>query len=239
MVCWHAVLPAVLNPRIQRGCPRFELWLQSLSDCFALILLTVLTPASPGAPCSTLSTRSSPLRQSTSLYSSVPRLDRIFREATILAPLPCCECMISFLFSSLFFVSDVKPNTKFFSLLFLKKVVWNLPLSEFSLVCFPPCVVIIPCLFHVFLIFEGRDIHSRVLRSEKGCKIRVTQDHTRYDCVHTREDTVRLDYASRFVRVIYSSHIVSIKLGTVTILVGKNYPWTKKLVFLILTSFCF
>ena len=62
----------------------------------------------------------------------------------------------------------------------------------------------------------GRDIHSRVLRSEKGCKIRVTQVRTRSDCVHTRNDTVRLDYASRFVRVIYSSHIVSIKLGTVT-----------------------
>ena len=27
MVCWHAVLPAVLNSRIDRGCPRlFELW---------------------------------------------------------------------------------------------------------------------------------------------------------------------------------------------------------------------
>ena len=62
----------------------------------------------------------------------------------------------------------------------------------------------------------GRDIHTRVLRSEKGCKIRVTLVHTRSDCVHTREDAVRLDYASRYVRVIYSSHIVSIQLGTVT-----------------------
>ena len=62
----------------------------------------------------------------------------------------------------------------------------------------------------------GRDIHSRVLRSEKGCKIRVTHVLTRSDCVHTRDDSVRLDYVSRFVRVIYSSHIVSIKLGTVT-----------------------
>ena len=64
----------------------------------------------------------------------------------------------------------------------------------------------------------GRDIHTRVLRSEKGCRIRVTHVHTRSDCVHTRDDTVRLNYASRFVRVIYSSHIVSIKLGTVTLL---------------------
>ena len=44
----------------------------------------------------------------------------------------------------------------------------------------------------------------------------VTHVHTRSDCVHTRDDAVRLDYASRFVRVIYSSHVVSIKLGTVT-----------------------
>ena len=62
----------------------------------------------------------------------------------------------------------------------------------------------------------GRHIHSRVLRSEKGCRIRVTHVHACSDCVYTRDDTVRLDYASRFVRVIYSSHIVSIKLGTVT-----------------------
>ena len=60
------------------------------------------------------------------------------------------------------------------------------------------------------------DIHSRVLRSEKGCRIRVTHVHACSDCVHTRDDTVRLDYASRFVRVVGSSHIVSIKLGTVT-----------------------
>ena len=62
----------------------------------------------------------------------------------------------------------------------------------------------------------GRDIHTRVLRSAKGCRIRVTHVHTRSDCVHTRDDTVRLNYAARFVRVVYSSHIVSIKLGTVT-----------------------
>ena len=64
----------------------------------------------------------------------------------------------------------------------------------------------------------GRHIHARVLRSEKGCRIRVAHVHTRSDCVHTRDDTVRLNYASRFVRVIYSSHIVSIKLDTVSIL---------------------
>ena len=58
----------------------------------------------------------------------------------------------------------------------------------------------------------GRDIHTRVLRSEKGCKIRVTHVHACSDCVYTRNDTVRLKYASRFVRVIYSSH----KLDTVT-----------------------
>ena len=58
--------------------------------------------------------------------------------------------------------------------------------------------------------------HTGVLRSENGCRIRVTHVHRRSDCVHTRDDTVRLNYAFRFVRVIYSSHIVSIKLGTVT-----------------------
>ena len=50
----------------------------------------------------------------------------------------------------------------------------------------------------------------------KGCRIRVTHVHACSDCVYTRNDTVRLDYAYRFVRVIYSSHIVSIKLDTVT-----------------------
>ena len=63
----------------------------------------------------------------------------------------------------------------------------------------------------------GRDIHTRVLRSEKGCRIRVAHVHALSDCVHTRDDTDRLNYASRFVRVIYSSHVVSIKLGTVTL----------------------
>ena len=57
---------------------------------------------------------------------------------------------------------------------------------------------------------------ARVLRSEKGCRIRITHVHACSDCVYTRNDTVRLNYASRFVRVVYSSHIVSIKLDTVT-----------------------
>ena len=55
----------------------------------------------------------------------------------------------------------------------------------------------------------GRDIHTSVLRSEKGCRIRVTHVHACSDCVHTRDDTDRLNYASQLVRVIYSSHIVS------------------------------
>ena len=62
----------------------------------------------------------------------------------------------------------------------------------------------------------GGDIHSLVQSSEKGCRIRVTHVHARSDCVHTRDDTDRLTYAFRFVRVIYSSRVVSIKLGTVT-----------------------
>ena len=62
----------------------------------------------------------------------------------------------------------------------------------------------------------GRHIHACVLRSEKGCKIRVTRVHACSDCVHTRDATVRLNNASRLVRVIYSSHNVSIKLDTVT-----------------------
>ena len=62
----------------------------------------------------------------------------------------------------------------------------------------------------------GRHIHACVLPSEKGCRIRVTHVHACSDCAHTRSDTVRLDYASLFVRLIYSSHVVSIKLGTVT-----------------------
>ena len=61
----------------------------------------------------------------------------------------------------------------------------------------------------------GRHIHARVF-SKKGCKIRITHVHACSDCVYTRDDTVRLDYASRFVRIIHSSRIVSIKLGTVT-----------------------
>ena len=62
----------------------------------------------------------------------------------------------------------------------------------------------------------------------KGCRIRVTHVHACSDCVHTRDDTVRLDYASRFVRVIYSSHIVSIKLGTVTNRKQKNRKQKKR-----------
>ena len=50
----------------------------------------------------------------------------------------------------------------------------------------------------------------------EGLQYRVTYVHARSDCVLTRNDTDRLIYASRFVRVIYSSHVVSIKLGTVT-----------------------
>ena len=64
---------------------------------------------------------------------------------------------------------------------------------------------------NVLCMFEiGRDIITRVLRSEKGCRIRVTHVHACSDGVYTRYDTVRLDYASR--------HIVSIMLGTVTIM---------------------
>ena len=66
----------------------------------------------------------------------------------------------------------------------------------------------------LWMCVMGRDIHTRVLRSETGCRIRVTHVHACSECVHTRDDTDRLTYASRFVRVIYSSHIVSIKLGT-------------------------
>ena len=71
--------------------------------------------------------------------------------------------------------------------------------------------------YQVVNVYEmGRDIHTRVLRSEKGCKICVTHVQTRSDCVHTRDGTVRLNYASRFVRVIHRSHIVSIELRTMT-----------------------
>ena len=53
----------------------------------------------------------------------------------------------------------------------------------------------------------GRNIHTPVLRSEKGCRIRVTHVPACSDCVHTRDDTDRPTYASRFVRVIYSHDI--------------------------------
>ena len=82
----------------------------------------------------------------------------------------------------------------------------------------------------------GRHIHARVLRSEKGCRIRVTHLHACSDCVYTRNDTVRLNYASRFVRVIYSSRIVSIKLGTVTSL-GTFSIQLKHPIFLVASSF--
>ena len=56
-----------------------------------------------------------------------------------------------------------------------------------------------------------------------ACRIRVTHVHACSDCVHTRNDTVRLNHASQFVRVIHSSHIVSIKLGSVTPSATKQY----------------
>ena len=69
--------------------------------------------------------------------------------------------------------------------------------------------------------------YTHVFRArERGCRIRLTHVLTRSDCVHTRDDTVRLAYASRFVRVIYSSHIVSIKLGTVTPSVVVDWQYT-------------
>ena len=73
----------------------------------------------------------------------------------------------------------------------------------------------------------GRDIHTRVLRSEKGCRIRVPHVHACSDCVHTRDDTDRLNYAFRFLRVIHSSHVVSIKLGIVTFFL-KTHTHLKK-----------
>ena len=62
-----------------------------------------------------------------------------------------------------------------------------------------------------------RAIHTHTcFELGEGLQDRVTHVHARSHCVLTRDDTDRLIYASRFVRVIYSSHIVSIKLGTVT-----------------------
>ena len=97
----HGLLARGVSRRAQLSYPQrlptfdSELGLQSLFDCFAPSLLTVSTPASPGAPCSTLSTRSSPLHQATSLYPVFRNLITVafFRDATITAPLPCCECM--------------------------------------------------------------------------------------------------------------------------------------------------
>ena len=63
----------------------------------------------------------------------------------------------------------------------------------------------------------GRDIHTRVCAlGRRAAGFGVTHVHACSDCVHSRSDTDRLNYASRFVRVICSSYIVSIKLGTVT-----------------------
>ena len=167
MVCWHAVLPAVLNSRIHRGCPRL-----------------IPIPSSDCSHCPTASLSLDSLHTSVSRSSPAPRFPlgalrstrqqvsipvfrdaitvSLFREATITAPLPCCECMR-----------------------------WDVTYT------------------HVF---------CRILERRAAGSV-STHVHTRSDCVHTRDDTVRLNYASRFVRVIYSSHIVSIKLGTVTIFV--------------------
>ena len=49
---------------------------------------------------------------------------------------------------------------------------------------------------------------------------------TRALTVHTRDDIVRLNYASRFVCVIYTSQIVSIKLGTVRPSVVVDWQYT-------------
>ena len=84
MVCWYAVLPAVLNSRIHRGCPR--LIPSSVRSHWPRSLLTVLTPVSPWALRSTLS--HSELSASTRQQVSMPVFrDSItvsfFREATI------------------------------------------------------------------------------------------------------------------------------------------------------------
>ena len=56
-------------------------------------------------------------------------------------------------------------------------------------------------------------VHALLLRSERGCSVTQHQVNARQSaCTHEKEDLT----TSRFVRVIYSSHIVSIKLGTVT-----------------------
>ena len=69
---WHAVLPAVLNSRIHRSCPRLIPSSATVTVRLLRFSLDKLTPASLGAHRSTLSTRSSPLHQTTSLDSSVP-----------------------------------------------------------------------------------------------------------------------------------------------------------------------
>ena len=158
MVCWHVVLPVVLN---SQRLPTFD-------PALTAVTVRLLCSHSLDSLDTSVS-RSSLLHAFRSELSAPPDNKSLFpvfrdliavalfREATITAPLPCCECMR-----------------------------WN------------------DTYTHVFCA------------REKGCRIRVTHVHTRSDCVHTRDDTVRLNYAFRFVRIIYSSHIVSIKLDTVT-----------------------
>ena len=54
----------------------------------------------------------------------------------------------------------------------------------------------------------GRDIHTRVLRSEKSCKIDVTHVHACSDCVHTRDDADTLNYAFHLC-VSSTAHMLS------------------------------
>ena len=68
--------------------------------------------------------------------------------------------------------------------------------------------------------------YTHVFCARRKAARSVSHMFTRSDCVHTRDDTARLNYASRFVRVIYSSHIVSIKLGTVTPSVAVDWQYT-------------
>ena len=59
----------------------------------------------------------------------------------------------------------------------------------------------------------GALVHALLLRSERGCSVTQHQVSARQSaCTHEKEDLT----SSRFVRVICSSHVVSIKLGTVT-----------------------
>ena len=57
-------------------------------------------------------------------------------------------------------------------------------------------------------------VHALLLRSERGCSVTQHRVSARQSaCTYEKEDLT----TSRFVRVIYSSHIVSIKLCTVSI----------------------